>query len=74
MEVKQGYEGSSKFRIMLDFAESSLDSEEYDTKNLIAIRLNMLPDEIPDVPSFNSFEMDKLAGDLKSKYILIFHD
>ena len=66
MEVKQGYEAASKFRVMLDYAESQLDLDEFDTKNLIAIRLNMSPSEIPEIPNFNSFELDKLASELKS--------
>ena len=67
MEVKQGYEPDVKFRVMLDYATSQTDEEEYESKKLIASRLNISDRNIPTVPAFSSVGLEKLSTDLKSK-------
>lgn len=71
MEVKQGYEPAMLFRIVADYSESQLDIEEYESKKLVASRLNLQDSNIPKIPPFSSFELEKLTGQIKGIYLLV---
>ena len=69
MEVKQGYEPVVRFRVIADFSESQADQEDFESKKLIASRLNMEDTNIPNIPTFSSAAVEKLTADLKSESV-----
>ena len=71
MEVKQGYEPPICFRIYADYSESQLDAEEYESKQLVASRLNLQDSKVPNIPPFNSLELEKLTVKLKGKLLQV---